>query len=94
MSPGDKFQLQGYELVAVIDYISAPAVAVVVHNNSTHLLVAFTEKAAGPLMARDATLIESFRYAGGNWDDTWQVAYSGALHLAIGVALGHRSDGI
>ena len=55
MNPGDMFKLEGYELMAAINYHSSDAVAVVIHNNSTHLITAvIPNRQHGPLMMQDS----------------------------------------
>lgn len=93
MEKGDVVEIQGYELMAVIDYYSAPATAVVVHNHSTHFLVfVVKERDKGtPLMAQLGTFIESFPYHSAP-DEYVQLAYAAALMYASGLALGYESD--
>lgn len=91
MNPGDMFKLEGYELMAVINYHSSDAVAVVVHNNSTHLIAAvIPHRQHGPLMMQEARYVESWRYDEG---DDFNFFYGEAVDKAVGMAIGDLSDG-
>lgn len=92
MKRGEEFELQGYELMAVINYVSSNHVAIVVHNNSTHIIVGMAEfeYPRGPLMAGKARLIAMYRY--GTPVDAFHLAYERALTMAQGIALGEMSD--
>ncbi len=108
MKAGDTVCLKGYELMAVIDYIGGPAKAVVVHNNSTHILlfrVNIDEATQHELLMEGVGIhIAAWRYFPDGWryfpdgrrcNDSYDfnVAYKLALTQATGMATGELSDG-
>lgn len=94
MERGDEVLLHGYELCAAINYASAPAVAVVVHNHSTHYLVLVADVTTprdGPLMAGTGRFVKSWRYDNLPEGDI-DLVYKTALDYATGMAVGFLSE--
>lgn len=94
MNRGDKVELRGYELMAVINYASSDSKAVVVHNNSSHILVLRSDEeipVGEPLVPTgEAIFITSFRYNGQG--QTFTDMYRAALAEAVLMAVGDVSD--
>lgn len=97
MKQGDKFNTRGYCYVASIDgYTDGEAYRVVVlHNHSTHYLVAevgtplevamdsgVISDASEPTSGEDATLIASYYYGGGTQEEIVEY-YRQVLKLAV-----------
>ena len=91
---GDVIRIDGYELMAAVNYHSAEAMAVVVHNNSTHLLVFVVPQGhingGADLVNVKGRFIESYRYDQNDGD--FNFFYAKALGKAIGMAIGDLSD--
>lgn len=87
MVPGDTFNLSGYDEVARLSAAiggGGPEVQiVVVHNNSTHYLVAEVPVGAtGP-----AEMLASFYYGGAEDENGVRIIYAQALARAVAEAL-------
>lgn len=94
MNRGDKVKLDGYELMAVINYVSAASRAVVVHNHSTHILIFRVDIEEGDnpelLMEGEGVYVAAFRYFDAPGD--FNKVYGPAVRLALNVALGEADD--
>lgn len=90
MEVGEKFDIDGYVVSAKIGYNSDMGEVLVVHNESSHFLVATRDIRDGepdPL----STFVESFRYDAGHKsaedDDEVTFQYGRALRKAVQIAL-------
>lgn len=90
MNRGDIVKLDGYELMARLNYSASDAVAVVVHNNSTHLLVFVIPHFEPDLEWYDheGRYIANYRYD----DSDFLYQYRRALTQAAEMATGDLSD--
>lgn len=85
---GDRFDYSGYELMARIAYGEGDGYVLVMHNNSSHVLVAVAGHDES-VDARDsmqyAVLVASFPYF--MEEEDWKVAYRYALMMAMKEAI-------
>lgn len=82
MEVGDEFDINGYEMVAKIQGAEGPSVIFVVHNNSSHILVA--EAPEGDC-TKPVYLVKSTPYYQDG--DGFKVAYNIALRIAVLLAV-------
>jgi hypothetical protein len=81
MEIGTRFAVDGYDVVATMQAAEGPQQVVVMHNGSTHFLVA-VQQLDMPEPPHDAELLASLRYS----DDVADV-YKAALTVACAEAV-------
>lgn len=87
MTKGDVFKIDGYDLQATINYAEDAGQVLVMHNNSSHVLVATRDmyNVSGDAGATgEAVLAEWFPYSD---DVPYQTAYREALRYAFPLAV-------
>lgn len=97
LQTGKMFDMRGYDVLAQVQHVTDDyTMLFVLHNNSTHVLLA--EATAPPVRDMDggryhggeeepAKLVAAYRYVG---EHDWRVAYK--LALAEAVKLAHKGD--
>lgn len=78
MEAGDTFRVGGYEIVAEAQMVDSPGKALVMHNNSTHYLIATQHEEE----IHTATLHASIRYGEG-----FREEYRLALRIMTNLAM-------
>jgi hypothetical protein len=78
---GDMFVVDGYEIVATMQAVEGPEQVIVVHNNSSHVLIGVRRLDDDELPVC-AQLLASLRYAD-NFDDVYKTALTVAAAEAV-----------
>lgn len=90
LQTGEDFDMFGYDLLAQVQHVTDDYVRLfVLHNNSSHVLVAEAHAMSEPsdTVQEPARLVAAFPYFG---DGDWRVAYR--LALAEAVRQAHKDD--
>lgn len=90
LETGKFFDMLGYDLLAQVQHVTDDYVRLMVlHNNSSHVLLAEAHAMSEPddRMAEPAKLVAAYPYIG---EHDWRVAYK--LALAEAVRLAHKGD--